>query len=506
MYLSSATPVDAYNPLEESKKNARVRKKKLKAEARVKRERKRAKKLAKRERLAAMQGLPPPSAARNRPASNDSAGGSRNSRSSRGSHGSHGSGDSGGSHGEPDSRGSHDTRIVLVGSHGSQESHDGGSPPRSPGSAGSAGGFAGPHDDTQEAPHSGSQSSPDSLDSDDDDDGTEESNDEYSEVSSEEGDGAGKEEAKEEAEEPANKCEALLVTLLQHAPTGDEVKGFILGLPIEDKKEFGEESDDDSSDFSDMDSSDDGGDDDFNEFRPLDFPKKGCKAQLLFILTYPVVAPVHLTVPDCNQPKYKRRFKRCITLSLAWMWFYTFLLLWFASSAGAQLGIPDFVMGLTVLAVGLGLPDGISTVIMARNGFGDMALSNTISNCVISLTLGIAGPWVLASFFRGPLAYIEVGRDSGRMAAILLVLAAAIVSTIVALLFRCWRLGKTVGSVIFVFFYLGFLGVAIMLELRVPFLSTFVGKPDNCRANWGLLSMKEQKAWDAGKTAGAWRL
>ena len=44
--------------------------------------------------------------------------------------------------------------------------------------------------------------------------------------------------------------------------------------------------------------------------------------------------------------------------------------------AGCILGVPEFLMGLTVLAAGTSVPDALSSVLVARNGQGNMAVCN----------------------------------------------------------------------------------------------------------------------------------
>ena len=49
-----------------------------------------------------------------------------------------------------------------------------------------------------------------------------------------------------------------------------------------------------------------------------------------------------------------------------------------AEIVGATIGIPDVIMGLTILAAGTSVPDLLSSVIVARQGEGDMAVSRLL--------------------------------------------------------------------------------------------------------------------------------
>jgi Ca2+/Na+ antiporter len=46
------------------------------------------------------------------------------------------------------------------------------------------------------------------------------------------------------------------------------------------------------------------------------------------------------------------------------------------------------VMGLTVLAAGTSIPDLITSVIVARKGFGDMAVSSSVGSNIFDVTVG----------------------------------------------------------------------------------------------------------------------
>lgn len=59
-------------------------------------------------------------------------------------------------------------------------------------------------------------------------------------------------------------------------------------------------------------------------------------------------------------------------------------------------------MGLTFLAAGTSIPDLITSVLVARKGFGDMAVSSSIGSNLFDVTIGY-----VCSF---PHAYKKKGR------------------------------------------------------------------------------------------------
>jgi len=56
--------------------------------------------------------------------------------------------------------------------------------------------------------------------------------------------------------------------------------------------------------------------------------------------------------------------------------------------AGACVGNGKQVMGLTFLAAGTSIPDLITSVIVAKKGYGDMAVSSSIGSNIFDITIG----------------------------------------------------------------------------------------------------------------------
>ena len=52
------------------------------------------------------------------------------------------------------------------------------------------------------------------------------------------------------------------------------------------------------------------------------------------------------------------------------------------------MGISEEIMGLTILAAGTSIPDLITSVIVARKGLGDMAVSSSVGSNIFDITIG----------------------------------------------------------------------------------------------------------------------
>ncbi|MEQ8665044.1 MAG: calcium/sodium antiporter [Rhodospirillales bacterium] len=66
------------------------------------------------------------------------------------------------------------------------------------------------------------------------------------------------------------------------------------------------------------------------------------------------------------------------------------LLVWGAVELAGQFGVPDLVIGLTIVAVGTSLPEFAASVTAARRGHADMALGNVLGSNLFN-TLAVVG-------------------------------------------------------------------------------------------------------------------
>ncbi|WP_089230833.1 calcium/sodium antiporter [Tropicimonas sediminicola] len=93
-----------------------------------------------------------------------------------------------------------------------------------------------------------------------------------------------------------------------------------------------------------------------------------------------------------------------------------------AVSLAAGLGVPDAVIGLSIVAIGTSLPELVTSVTAARRGHADVALGNVIGSNIFNL-LGILGTTALVRPIGGlrPESTIDLGVMIGATALLLLV-------------------------------------------------------------------------------------
>ncbi|OXB79945.1 UNVERIFIED_CONTAM: hypothetical protein H355_009760 [Colinus virginianus] len=122
--------------------------------------------------------------------------------------------------------------------------------------------------------------------------------------------------------------------------------------------------------------------DEVSEDHPSVFtvPEEDMK-RILWVLSLPIITLLYLTTPDCRRRFWRNWFMVTFFMSAAWISAITYVLVWMITIAGETLGIPESVMGLTLLAAGTSVPDTVASVLVARKGkhFGVQTHSNGCS-------------------------------------------------------------------------------------------------------------------------------
>ena len=120
-------------------------------------------------------------------------------------------------------------------------------------------------------------------------------------------------------------------------------------------------------------------------------------------------------------------------------------------TAADILGVNQTFLALTVLAAGTSLPDLIGSIIMAKQGRGDMAVGNAIGSNIFDILFGLGLPWFLYLLFNG--GNIKVSNDN--LDASIILLFATVVAILFLLIIRKWKIGRNSGLVL-IFLYVGY--------------------------------------------------
>lgn len=218
--------------------------------------------------------------------------------------------------------------------------------------------------------------------------------------------------------------------------------------------------------FSDEMDGDDGNDEEFDEDdldEPLDmsWPSETFQ-RIYYIIKFPLLALMFITLPDVRRPKLWKLFPITFIMSIGWIGGLTFFMVWWAETIGTAIGIPAEVMGITFLAAGTSVPDLITSVVVARQGRGDMAVSSSIGSNIFDVTVGLPIPWLIKSLIDD--APVNVKSDGLFCSTFMLF---CMLVCVVATIAICrWRMTRSLGMVMFIL-YVVFLTITLLMLYEV---------------------------------------
>eukprot|EP00549_Striatella_unipunctata_P000160 CAMPEP_0118673494 /NCGR_PEP_ID=MMETSP0800-20121206/353_1 /TAXON_ID=210618 ORGANISM="Striatella unipunctata, Strain CCMP2910" /NCGR_SAMPLE_ID=MMETSP0800 /ASSEMBLY_ACC=CAM_ASM_000638 /LENGTH=687 /DNA_ID=CAMNT_0006568563 /DNA_START=50 /DNA_END=2110 /DNA_ORIENTATION=- len=128
-----------------------------------------------------------------------------------------------------------------------------------------------------------------------------------------------------------------------------------------------------------------------------------------YILVLPLVLLLTLTVPDSRRPGLSKWCYLSFLISIAWIGGFSYLMVAWTEVVGNTLGIPAVLMGLTFLAAGTSVPDLLSSVIVARRGEGDMAVSSSIGSNIFDILVGLPIPWMAYTAYPEKPDIVNIG-------------------------------------------------------------------------------------------------
>jgi K+-dependent Na+/Ca+ exchanger-like protein len=106
----------------------------------------------------------------------------------------------------------------------------------------------------------------------------------------------------------------------------------------------------------------------------------------------------------------RENFLRAFLVAIAIIVVISIILVESSVALAESLGVPSILVALTVLAAGSSAPDLIASALVAREGRGDMAVSNAVGSNIFDITVGLGLPWLLVLIFQP--GAIAIGTDS----------------------------------------------------------------------------------------------
>merc|ERR1711907_315881 len=125
-----------------------------------------------------------------------------------------------------------------------------------------------------------------------------------------------------------------------------------------------------------------------------------------------------------------------------------------ASALGNYFNIPVFIMGVTILAAGTSVPDLLSSVIVAKQGHGDMAVSSSIGSNIFDVTVGIPLPWILFEIFANANdCTYGVNVDKDDLLIPTFILLGMVVMIVIIIAGGGWKMTHALGAIMFALYF-----------------------------------------------------
>uniref|UniRef100_A0A452UPZ5 Solute carrier family 24 member 2 n=1 Tax=Ursus maritimus TaxID=29073 RepID=A0A452UPZ5_URSMA len=187
------------------------------------------------------------------------------------------------------------------------------------------------------------------------------------------------------------------------------------------------------------------------------------RKQVTFLIVFPIVFPLWITLPDVRKPSSRKFFPITFFGSITWIAVFSYLMVWWAHQVGETIGISEEIMGLTILAAGTSIPDLITSVIVARKGLGDMAVSSSVGSNIFDITVGLPLPWLLYTIIH---RFQPVAVSSNGLFCAIVLLFIMLLFVILSIALCKWRMNKVLGLIMFGLYFV-FLVVSVLLEDRI---------------------------------------
>lgn len=206
---------------------------------------------------------------------------------------------------------------------------------------------------------------------------------------------------------------------------------------------------------------------------PFQCPAGGFN-KLKWLLAWPLALLLYFTIPNSSTPRWENWFMLSFVSSTLWIASFSYIMVWMVTVIGFTLGIPDVIMGITFLAAGTSVPDCMASLIVARQGMGDMAVSNSIGSNVFDILVGLGLPWALKTLAINYGSDIKLN-SKGLIFSVGLLLA-SVFMTVLGVHLNNWTLNKRLGFMCLILYSI-FVCFSCLIEYNI---FTFVNLP-TCR-------------------------
>lgn len=193
----------------------------------------------------------------------------------------------------------------------------------------------------------------------------------------------------------------------------------------------------------------------FNLFEPKSEIQKVEEALFENDISKYIVRMISVVIPHprMNKGHYLKTFIFSI-LSIALL---SYALIQSAIGLSHSLNIHPVIIALTVIAFGTSIPDLLSSVVVAKQGRGDMAVSNAIGSNIFNILFGLGLPWLLVLIIRQEAIVIS----TADLVSGIFLLYASVLALLALLVPHHWKMGFKSGLTL-IGIYVGYLLYSIL--------------------------------------------
>ena len=105
----------------------------------------------------------------------------------------------------------------------------------------------------------------------------------------------------------------------------------------------------------------------------------------------------------------RKSFVRAFLVSVLLIAALSYVLVENAVVFASAIGVPPLLIALTILAGGSSVPDLIASMLVSKEGKGDMAITNAVGSNIFDIAIGLGVPWLIVLLVGG--SAIPVGTE-----------------------------------------------------------------------------------------------
>lgn len=171
-------------------------------------------------------------------------------------------------------------------------------------------------------------------------------------------------------------------------------------------------------------------------------------------------AGLSFIVPDVH--KHPDRYLWTFGISIGLIGLLSFAMVESAIHVATTIGIPPAIVALTVVAAGTSVPDLLASMAVAKQGRGDMAISNAVGSNIFDILIGLGLPWAIGLLVYGK--HIQVGTEN--LLSSVFLLFATVIAVFFVMVLRKWSIGPKAGWLL-IGLYLLYLGHNVLAVMGV---------------------------------------